>query len=74
MTPALAAVILARIAGVPSSLLPSVAARARRALVAVAECHWRVSARRPSHGEIAEAVAAGAVRDWRDGVLERWCR
>lgn len=73
MTPALAAVLLARVAGVPSVLLPSVAARARRALAAVAACHWRVSARKPTRGEIAEAVAEGAVRDWRAGVLERCC-
>ena len=74
MTPALAAVLLARVAGVPSALLPSVAARARRALAAVAACPPRRALwKRPTHAAVAEAVAECAVRDWRAGVLERCC-
>lgn len=67
MTAPAIAVSLAAERGLPSPLLPSVAERTRRAWRALAY-RWD----RPlSPAQCAARVVEGAVRDWREGVLER---
>ncbi len=63
------AVSLAAAAGIPPALLPAVAERCARTVAAVA--HLSAGRSRLTQRQIAERVVAEAVRDWREGVLER---
>jgi hypothetical protein len=65
------AVSLAIAAGIPSALVPAVAERCTRTVAAVS--HMSAGRSRLTQQQIAERVVAEAVRDWREGVLERLC-